>query len=81
MQIVQPLLAHGIWPILAFFVLVSVVSVVALVRAEAKDVPLIFKAFAAAFGFRGPEDEDAGTTGNEGNAGDDVEDESAEEAL
>ncbi|MEV6071865.1 hypothetical protein AB0L82_35450 [Nocardia sp. NPDC052001] len=68
---IASLLAQGIWPLLVFFGLVLVVSVIALIRAEKKDVPAIFKAFAEAFGFHSgtlektTEMVETGGTGNE----------------
>ncbi|MEV6281053.1 hypothetical protein [Nocardia sp. NPDC051832] len=50
MDIIKALVNGGLWPLALFFGAVSVTTVIALLRADRKDIPLVFRSFAEAFG-------------------------------
>lgn len=49
--VVASVLAAGLWPLLILVLAVVTVTVVALLRADPRDIPAVFGAFARAFGF------------------------------
>ncbi|WP_280489950.1 hypothetical protein [Nocardia carnea] len=53
----------GMWPVIVFFGVIALVTMVALCRAKREDIPRVFESFAAAFGFHKVGDSgDAGNT-------------------
>ncbi|MFI5782690.1 hypothetical protein [Nocardia sp. NPDC051570] len=62
LDVVASLAATGLWPLLILATAVVTVTAIALCRADRCDIPKIFTAFAASFGFRGlagADDDDA----------------------
>lgn len=49
--VLASILAAGVWPLMSLVLAVVTVAVVALARADKRDIPAVFGAFAQAFGF------------------------------